>query len=89
MPSPFSQRAFSGEDLHIQHFAASSAKAKKTWHRHFIFCAICFMRWRVAFPAGEGGLAGMERNSLKPLCLVLCAGHYFHFDFYFSYPEQS
>lgn len=73
MPSPFSQTACSGEDLHIQHFAASSAKAMRTWHQHSIFCAIRFIRWRVVFPAGEGGLAGMERNSLKPLWFFVLA----------------
>lgn len=63
-------------------------RQRQTWHWHSIFCVMCFIHLRVVFPAGEGGLAGMEGNSLKLLWLVLCAGHHLNFDFDFSCLKQ-
>lgn len=55
-------------------------RQRQTWHGHSIFLAICSIRSRVVFPAGEGGLAGMERYSLKiTLAVSLC---WKQFDFY-------
>lgn len=65
MPSFFSQRSVLEEELQIQHLAVSSAKAKTNLAS--VLHLQCHMLYssESCFPAGEGGLAGMERNSIN------------------------